>query len=472
MRFSRLLSALFAVLVVGPPFGGAASRVQASLLRMRLVLTTASPVAELTIDGGTIIHASNASPHSAARIHADGNRLSFTHDGSGAAEANVRLLVSGVDARARVTWHLTLTPSGAPAQIEIYNENEPNRTRIVDRFEATARESRFESPADALMAGGPVRLAPGPGPLVLAFFYPWYHNFDWDSDELLDRPLVRYSSEIPEQVGRSIEAARAAGLDGLVVSWRGDTDWNDRRLQIVLDKAQTLGLKVSILVETLLATEGPEGTVKPLSADKLRTWLEKAHDVFGPHPAFLKVDGRPVVFVYVAGAFTPAQWVDIVGALACSRRNPFLMADSLDPAFLESFAGAFTYATALLPRSSLQAFYNSQAIRTQSYNLSYGGERRVDAATVSPGYDDSHLDRERTFVVGRDNGGLYDAEWQAAVRAQPDWILVTSWNEFWENTHIEPSELYGHWYQTRTRAWTRALRRQANDDGQPLSSLR
>jgi glycoprotein endo-alpha-1,2-mannosidase len=255
------------------------------------------------------------------------------------------------------------------------------------------------------------------------------------------------------------------------VSWRGDTDWNDRRLQIVLDAAQRLGLKVSILVETLMATEGPEGTVKPLSANKLRTWLEKAFDAFGGHAAFLRVNGRPVIFVYVADAFTPAQWVDIVGALARGGRNPFLMADSLDPTFLESFAGAFTYATALLPRSNLETFDNSQAIRTQSYNLAYGGEQRVDAATVSPGYNDTRLDRKATFVVGRDNGALYDAEWQAAVRAQPDWILVTSWNEFWENTHIEPSELYGHWYQSRTRVWSDLFRRQGNDR-RPLSPLR
>ena len=86
---------------------------------------------------------------------------------------------------------------------------------------------------------------------------------------------------------------------------------------------------------------------------------------------------------------------------------------------------------------------------------------------MSPGYDDSRLDRETTLVVGRANGGLYDAQWQAAVAAQPDWILVTSWNEFWENTHIEPSVLFGRRYQVRTRAWSEFFRRQGLDGPAP-----
>ena len=86
-------------------------------------------------------------------------------------------------------------------------------------------------------------------------------------------------------------------------------------MQIVLDQAQTLGLTVSILVETLWATEGPEGTIKPLAADKMCQWLEKAYDVYGRQPAFLRTRGRPVIFVYVADAFTTEEWRGMVRSL-------------------------------------------------------------------------------------------------------------------------------------------------------------
>jgi hypothetical protein len=164
--------------------------------------------------------------------------------------------------------------------------------------------------------------------------------------------------------------------------------------------------------------------------------------------------------VYVADAFTPEEWRGMVQSLARTRRDMFLLADSLEPAFLESFSGAFTYATAGIPRSDLERFAAGQALQTQSYNLLYRGARRVAAATVSPGYDDSLLGRDTTLVVDRAKGALYDAQWQAAVAAEPDWILVTSWNEFWENTHIEPSARYGGQFQARTRTWSERFRRQ------------
>ena len=460
------LTALFAALVALPlSSSGALPRVQPTLLRMRVVLTTESPAADLTFDPGTIINASVASGDRTVRARAERNHVSFTHGGSGSAEADVRLLVSGLRTDARVRWHLTLSAPGAPTRIEVYNENERGRARLVDRFDAYAKDSIFESPADRLRADGPVTIGAGPPPLVLAFFYPWYQHFNWESEKLLDQPLFLYSTDLPDEVARSLAEARKAGLDGVIVSWRGDTNWNDRRMQIVLDQAQTLGLTVSILVETLWATEGPEGTVKPLAADKMRQWLEKAYDVYGRQPAFLRTRGRPVIFVYVADAFTAEDWRGTVRSLERSGRNMFLMADSLDPALLESFGGAFTYGS--IPPPDLERFYSDQALRTQSFSLVHGGERRVDAATVSPGYDDSRLDRETAHVADRANGALYEARWQAAVAAQPDWILVTSWNEFWENTHIEPSVLYERRYQGRTRIWSELFRRQRLDDSRP-----
>jgi hypothetical protein len=426
------------------------------------VLTTKARAADLTLDTGSIVNTFVLSDDHGLRVRAEGNRLSFTRDGESMGEAHVRLIAADIPP-GTARWHLTLSPSAAPTELEIYNENDGNRVRLVDRFHADREEEIFETPTGSLLAGGPVRIASWPPPLTLAFFYPWFQHPDWNSNRLRDQPLYQYSMEYPDEIARSLRDARDAGLDGVIVSWRGDTNWNDRRLRYVLDDAQALGLKVSILVETLWATEGPEGTVKPLNADKMRRWIEKAFDVFAPHPAFLRAGGRPVVFVYLTDSFTLEDWRAIVSSLRQARRNVFLMADTLNPGFLESFDGAFTYATAGVPQAALGRFYVDQALRTQSYGLLSGGERRVGAATVSPGYDDSLLDRETTMVVDRANGGFFEAQWSAAVAAQPDWILVTSWNEFWENTHVEPSVRYGHHYQLRTRAWSNAFRRHRED---------
>jgi hypothetical protein len=356
-----------------------------------------------------------------------------------------------------VHWQVQLTPP-TRSVIEIYNENELGRPRIVDRFNVVDTErSTFESPANLLSAGGPVTIEAGPPPLVLAFFYSWYLYSTWSSQRLQDRPLFLYSNENPEEVRHSLGEARAAGLDGVIVSWVGNASWSDRRLRIVMDQAHALGLSVSILVETLSAVDVlPDGTTG-LAADKMRRWLEKAFDLYAQHPALLKVRGRPVIFVYVANAFTADEWRMIVQSLEQSGRRMSLMADSPDPALLSSFSGAFRYATADIPPSDLEGFYTDQALRTQSYNLNNGGPRRVYAATVSPGYDDRRLGRTTSSVIDRAHGSLYDTQWRAAVSAAPDWMLITSWNEFYENTHIEPSERYQRQYQDRTHMWSDAF---------------
>jgi transposase len=62
----------------------------------------------------------------------------------------------------------------------------------------------------------------------------------------------------------------------------------------------------------------------------------------------------------------------------------------------------------------------------------------------------------------RADGAYYDAQWLAAIAARPDWVLVTSWNEWYENTQIETSELYGDAYVRSTAAWARRFRCEMN----------
>jgi hypothetical protein len=51
-----------------------------------------------------------------------------------------------------------------------------------------------------------------------------------------------------------------------------------------------------------------------------------------------------------------------------------------------------------------------------------------------------------TSVVDRKNGATLRAEYNAALSASPDAVGLISWNEFSENSHIEPSQRYGSRY--------------------------
>ena len=70
---------------------------------------------------------------------------------------------------------------------------------------------------------------------------------------------------------------------------------------------------------------------------------------------------------------------------------------------------------------------------------------KIWVATVQPGYDDT-LMRDPGYVLGREDGALYRSTFDAALGSDPQWVFITSWNEWWEHTHIEPSVNFGHQY--------------------------
>ena len=72
------------------------------------------------------------------------------------------------------------------------------------------------------------------------------------------------------------------------------------------------------------------------------------------------------------------------------------------------------------------------------------GPGKISTVTVIPGYDDSKLGRPPPRpVTDRWEGETYRALWQEAIAAAPDYVLITSWNEWHEGSEIEPSVEYG-----------------------------
>lgn len=70
---------------------------------------------------------------------------------------------------------------------------------------------------------------------------------------------------------------------------------------------------------------------------------------------------------------------------------------------------------------------------------------KLFTATVIPGYDDTVV-RKFGFRRRREDGKYYEKIWKIALESSPDWILITSFNEWHEGSEIEPSKEYGDKY--------------------------
>jgi glycoprotein endo-alpha-1,2-mannosidase len=72
------------------------------------------------------------------------------------------------------------------------------------------------------------------------------------------------------------------------------------------------------------------------------------------------------------------------------------------------------------------------------------GPGKISTLTIIPGYDDRNTGRPMPRpVTDRWGGETYRAFWQDAIAAAPDYVLITSWNEWHEASELEPSVEYG-----------------------------
>ena len=62
-----------------------------------------------------------------------------------------------------------------------------------------------------------------------------------------------------------------------------------------------------------------------------------------------------------------------------------------------------------------------------------------DTAIVRPG-DSAVIPRD--YGAPGDDSKYYRVRWEDALEQFPDWVVITSWNEWAEGTEIEPSDVY------------------------------
>lgn len=291
---------------------------------------------------------------------------------------------------------------------------------------------------------------------ALAFYYAWYGNPEvsgvwrhWEGVDADRRSIGSstnypvagaYDSADPAVIERHLSAMSAAGLDGPIVSWWGpDAPDSDRILPAILQAADRHALVVSAYYETIPAAADPVG--------RAARDLAYLVDRYGAHPRWLRVDGRPVVFLYVRaleelGAVD--RWAEVRRLVrARTGVDPFLVGDAVDPEAAEVFDGLHHYNTAdrIADQSPEVLARTLLALARLDAALARSADR-LACATVIPGYDDTKI-RTPGLAVPRFDGRTYAAGWEAATAAGADWALVTSWNEWHEGSELEPSIEHG-----------------------------
>ncbi len=269
-------------------------------------------------------------------------------------------------------------------------------------------------------------------------FWAGEPTWDWNETILVDYPLMgRYNAKLPQVAAVQIRQAQRAGIDAFIVNWFGVADpiTTTPALNNLLDRAAEQGFSIGAAVDLFDSRfhRTPEAVIESLD------WLlrERVN-----HPAYLRYQGRPVIFFafqHMAN-FSTATWQRIRETVDPNHETLWL-AEGLNACCLYDGAMDGMYAFNMAWANGNPDFYVAERnLITERDGLYIPG--------VSPGWDEDAIARitnrpNPTSPRSRSSGDFLREAWSGALAAESDVILVVSWNEFIENSHIEPSIRYG-----------------------------
>lgn len=313
---------------------------------------------------------------------------------------------------------------------------------------------------------------------VHIFYYPWYGNPDhdgkyyhwnhpylphWNKDEAKKYQtgthvppddiganfypqLGPYSSSDPNVIHKHMAQMQKAGVGVCVVSWypSGQADNEGKEPDSLIPEL----LDISALYRIKIAFH-----IEPYKGRSPETWRENIKyilDKYGDHESFyrhydkMKKKHLPVYYIYDSYNIPPGNWAQIFQSNgAITVRNT-----DLDGIFIGLFVERQHKSD--LIKAGFDGFYSYFATDRFSYGSTWGHWReimkyakernKIFIPSIGPGYIDTRIRPwNAKNIRNRDNGSYYMSATKFACDLYPEFLSITSFNEWHEGTQIEPA---------------------------------
>ncbi len=267
---------------------------------------------------------------------------------------------------------------------------------------------------------------------VLAYYYIWFDRGSWDRAKT-DLPLLgTYSSSSRQVMRRHVEWAKSAGIDGFIVSWKSTTKL-DARLRQLVEVAREADFKLAIIYQ------GLDFDRNPVPAAQVGRDLTQFVAEYSSEPVF-QILGRPLVVWSGTWEFSRG---DIEAVTAAVRPTVRVLASERDVDGINRLAGTVDgdayYWSSVDPETFPK--YVDKLTAMSAVVHAQGG---LWVVPVAAGFDARLIGGTR--VIDRDDGEHLRRQMGLIAETRPDAIGLISWNEFSENSHIEPSVDHGYQY--------------------------
>lgn len=302
--------------------------------------------------------------------------------------------------------------------------------------------------------------------MVWAFYYPWYRGKTtgwggWEDPMYTDKPLDRYSSKNYRSIKNQVVLAQSAGIDGFIVSFSGPGEPDSDCFKNLLTVSAERGFHIAFIVEGANYGSGTEPGSEAQSLERMENWLRLIFTTYADQPGYMKVNGKPLILFHGSSRTPLAVWNDLFTRLRAEGMDATYWGHGYALSMLTVFDGTHEYGglTSADGADEIYDAFSDNLLYAQIFQES--ATPKMWAAAVSPGFDNTPMGRWfgwPVIIIPRNDGQTYRDSFEAAIRSNADWVFITSWNEFQENTHIEPSDFFGDFYLNLTREYARKFK--------------
>lgn len=268
------------------------------------------------------------------------------------------------------------------------------------------------------------------GRQVWAYYFGWYTGDSWSDGRLVDRPAEPYNSVDGGVISRQVEQAQGAGIDAFIMSWFGPKNNNltHQSFNILLDVASQRGFHAAASVDM------QEGGYNANTGEVLESLRYLIGDRVN-HPGYLRYNGKPVIYFWNQARFSVADWASMRAEVDPNHNTIWVM-EGTSTSFLSVFDGLYLFNTAWGNSASVS---NTWMARTQNAGGTFY------SPTAMPGWDESRIAGRTnpTSPRERSSGSFLTNSWNGAISSGANVVLIVSWNEYLENSYIEPSQNLG-----------------------------
>jgi hypothetical protein len=314
---------------------------------------------------------------------------------------------------------------------------------LVDSSTTGDYSASLSVPASSVIGEGLPDEHVDPRRLSLAFYYPWFNEGTFDQGFWWAKPTGPYATDEASSVQSMVSQAAGAGINGFVVSWDGQHNSEFSLVQEAADATPGFSFLPYIELSIIVSRMGDNPA-------QLASYIAGAF-ASDSDPAFLHIGSQPVAFLYGSSSVTPAVWQQVYADLQADGVDPFIVGDA-PPAAGYGFDGFHLYDPNGFSQGTLEGMYASAEDATHlEHMINPAAPALLWVATASPGenniFDGGHTVQSRS-------DGRYSMTWSTAIGSNPDWVVITSWNEWYEATNIQPDTVNGSAALAATKTWS------------------